>query len=242
MLVANFQSVFTLLVLFFFWKAVFAGQTVIKGYTLPQMVTYYFLVRVTYNRVSAFIATHTARDIKTGDIVKILLQPVNYLYYITTYHYLMGFFWTIGNLVVILLFSPFLHGMLILPSSFFSALLFLLAFCLNGLLSSLLNTLVGFVAFWITEITHLKTILTALISILSGGLIPLYFYPEKFQRVLMILPFKYLVQFPSDIYFGKFTFQSLCFDFSMLIVWVVLLLVLCQLVLKKGLRVYESFN
>src|SRR4029079_1584132 len=114
-LIANLQSVFTLFVLYYFWQAVFAGKTLINGYTFAQMITYYFIVRVTYNRVSAFGASAMAKDIRSGDITKYLIRPYDFTIYTTCRNFTRGVLWTLGNLLAILIFSIYMYKDLVVP-------------------------------------------------------------------------------------------------------------------------------
>lgn len=241
-LFANLQSVFTLFILFYFWQAIYAGREVLNGYTFSQIITYYFLMRVAYNRVSTFGASDLASSIKSGDITKDLVKPLDYINLNISRNYIGALFWTIGNLIAILLFSFFLYTSLMLPSSLLNGLMFLVFFFINGFLANLINIMIGTLGFWSTEVTHLKLVSTQLISLMSGGLIPLAFFPQSVQNVLNYLPFKYLVEFPINVYLGKISPTELLPNLTILILWVILFYIVSKILFLKGLRGYESFN
>lgn len=242
MLVANLQSVFTLFILFFFWRTVFNYKSSLGGYSFEEIVTYYFLIRVTYNRTSTFEANSVANDIKSGKITSDLLKPVNTIWYRIFYKGVVTNMWVIGNLVAIMLFSSFLYTSLLLPKNFYNLVLFILVFLLNGILSLLLNIIIGSLGFWITEITHLKTITYQIFTILSGSLIPLTFFPSSVSKIFNYLPFRFLAQFPADIYLGKLQLSEILLGLFVLVLWIILLSFFAQFVFKKGLKVYEAFN
>lgn len=242
MLVVNLQSVFTLFILFYFWKAVFSYKSILGGYTFEEMVTFYFLIRVTQNRTSPFEANSFANDIKSGAITSSLLKPVNLIWYRVFFKAVVGNMWSVGNLVAILFFSQFLYSALVLPKNIVTFLIYIVVLLLNGILSLLINIIIGSLGFWITEVTHLKTITYQVVSILSGALIPLTFFPDSFRKVTNILPFKYLVQFPVDIYLGKLTNSELITNFILMSLWLIVLSIFSQVLFKRGLRTYESFN
>ena len=241
-LFANLQSVFTLFILFYFWQAIYSGREVLNGYTFTQIITYYFLMRVTYNRVSTFGASDLANSIKSGDITKDLVKPVDYINLFISRNYIGALFWTVGNLIAILLFSFFLYATLMLPTSILNGGMFLVFFLINGVMSNLINILIGTLGFWSTEVTHLKLVSTQLISLLSGGLIPLAFFPQSIQNVLNYLPFKYLVEFPINVYLGKVATSDMLPNLVILWCWVTVLYVVSKVLFQKGLRDYESFN
>jgi len=245
MIVANLQSVFALFIIVHFWKAIFInnGGETIRGYTYTEIVTYYFLMRIMYNRVSTFGASRFAKQIKSGEITKILVKPVDLVGHFITDYVTGANLWSLGNLVTVLTMSSiFLHNVLVMPSNTIYGVLFLCVFMLNGFLTAVINLLLGLAGFWTTEVTHLKLITTQIIAILSGGLIPLTFFPLWAQRVLSMLPFKYLIQFPIDIYFGKIPPQEIGVNLVILTLWTLAFYFLTKLIYRKGARIYESYN
>jgi len=241
-LIANLQSTFTLFVLYYFWQSVFTGKTLVNGYTFPQIITYYFIVRVTYNRVSAFGASSMAKNIRSGDITKYLLRPYDFTFYHVCSYFTSATLWTFGNLFAISIFSLYIYKDLVAPPSAIYWLFFFIVYILNGLLSIFINLNIGYVGFWIGEVTHLKVVSTIFINIFSGGLVPLAFFPIWFQNTSKYLPFKYLVQFPTDIYFGRLSIVDSLIGIGTLTMWVVALYSLSNFLLKKGLKNYESYN
>lgn len=242
MLIKNLQSVFTLLILFYFWKAVFNGKQTLNSYSFSEIITYYFLMRVIYSRVSAFLAASIAKEIKTGEITRYLIKPTDYIYTRITQYMTVDNLWPLGNAVVILLLSFFMYGFLSLPKSIWHFAFFIACVFVNGILACCINIIIGSVGFWITDVTHLKLLSTYIITILSGALIPLTFFPPFLQRILNALPFKYLVAFPIDVYFGKLTMQETAQGLTILLIWIGLLLTIARAIFNKGLRGYESFN
>ncbi len=241
-LIANLQAVFTLFVLFFFWQFVFIGKEFINGYSFPQIITYYFLIRVTYNRISTFTASRIAKDIKSGDIAKYLLRPYDFTLHFICRDFTSATLWTFGNLFAISIFSFYFYHYLVLPPSQFYWLLFFIVYILNGILSITLNLIIGYVGFWIGEVTHLKVVSTIFINIMSGGLIPLTFFPLWFQNMSSYLPFRFLVQFPADIFFGRLNYFSSIIGTLTLLLWIVALYLSARYILRHGLKTYESYN
>ena len=73
----------------------------------------------------------------------------------------------------------------------------------------------------------------ALLSFLTGQLIPLSFFPEVIQRVFDFLPFSSMVYAPTMIYLGKYSGNELMFVLFGQLVWVVILYVLGSLIWKR---------
>jgi ABC-2 type transport system permease protein len=79
------------------------------------------------------------------------------------------------------------------------------------------------IAFFTSYVFGLFMIKDALLSFLTGQLIPLSFFPEVVQKVFDFLPFSSMVYTPVMIYLGKYQGMELTFVMLRQAVWVVLL-------------------
>lgn len=242
MLVANIQAGITLFILYFFWLKVYEGKSLVNGFTFSQIVTYYFLMRVCYNRISAFAVGGISKDIVTGKTTHELLKPVNIILSKVAKAQVSANLWALGNLFIIGLFSFYFVNIIYIQTKPLNLILFLVTFIFNGILSYYINFAIGIMAFWITEVTHLKLIATLVISFLAGATIPYSFMPSYITNVLNVLPFKYLISFPLDIYLDRIELNQIYSGILILIAWVVVLHVLCSYIFNKGIKSYEAFN
>ena len=74
---------------------------------------------------------------------------------------------------------------------------------------------------------------TALLSFLTGQLIPISLFPEVAQRIFDYLPFSSMVYTPVMIYLGKYTGEALAWALLRQMVWVVILYVLGSIIWKQ---------
>src|SRR5699024_1303788 len=83
----------------------------------------------------------------------------------------------------------------------------------------------------------IKIIVTATVSFLSGGIIPLTFFPEQLKAILYALPFSSMQSTPLLIYsgnlIGKDALIAICFQIFLLIILFLLGKVLMTYSLKK---------
>ena len=77
---------------------------------------------------------------------------------------------------------------------------------------------------------------TAVLSFLTGQLIPLAFFPEAVQRLFDFLPFSSMLYAPVMIYLGKYTGSTLMFVLARQAVWVVLLYLLGSLIWRQVVK------
>ena len=71
------------LINYFLWVSIFAasGQTVIKGFTLNDMLVYYLLSFITTILVSSHIDRVIPKLVKKGTLIKHLTKPINFITY-----------------------------------------------------------------------------------------------------------------------------------------------------------------
>ena len=91
----------------------------------------------------------------------------------------------------------------------------------------------GMVAFFTTYIFGMLMAKTALLSFLTGQLIPLSFFPEAVQRAFDFLPFSSMIYAPVMVYLGKYQGTELLFILGRQFVWVVILYLLGSYIWKR---------
>ena len=72
------------------------------------------------------------------------------------------------------------------------------------------------------------------ISLFSGSVIPLWFFPEGVRFVADVLPFKYIYFVPCDIISNYNGIEESCKYIFAQSIWVILSILIALLVWKKG--------
>jgi len=225
-----------LLIYYFLWKAIFnySGQEVIQGFTFEGIIAYYAL-----NMVVAFftwtgIDDWIEQDIRYGNLINALLRPFGFIY--QYFFNMLG----INSLAIILQMVPFFlmavifFGVKIAPVFYFAS--FLISIILALILSFLMSYLVGMTAFWLNRIGGIRRVKRALVVFLSGGMIPLTFFPIAFQKIFSFLPFQYIRFIPINIYLGSYTYVKTLIFIGIQIIWIVILYLIAELVWNKAFK------
>jgi ABC-2 type transport system permease protein len=89
-----------------------------------------------------------------------------------------------------------------LPPSLPAALAFIIMMVVAIMLSSALTTLLNISLIWTTSGVGLQMILNPLAWVFSGMIVPLPLLPPVVHRILLALPFAYLVDVPYRLYTG----------------------------------------
>ena len=218
------------------WIAVFAGLASVDGVTLPQMVTYAILagsidVGWQWERFIQKVGT----QIKSGDVAVYLLKPLRYP--------LMLFSAECGNLgfgllaviVPVTILSGLLYG-LAPPASLTHGVLFAAMWMLGFLILFLCAAIAALLSFWLLTAFSLEWLLSALIAILSGRLVPLWFFPEPMGAVLAYLPFAWIAFHPAAVYLGQVEVSGALWLMAIGIAWAGVLAAIVGLLWSRASR------
>ena len=91
----------------------------------------------------------------------------------------------------------------------------------------------GMIAFFTTYIFGLSMAKEALLSFLTGQLIPISLFPVAIQKVFEYLPFSSMIYTPVMIYLGKYTGQELMFVLLKQAAWVAILYALGNIIWNR---------
>ena len=233
----TFISMFSSFISYFLWMAIYGSSEsgVIGNLTQNEMVVYIFMVYITSSLVSISISTWIGYDVVEGRVAMNLIKPIDYRASLIAeamgdmiYHLIVpGVFIWAG----IEAYKVFVLGMPVV--SITTVLLYLCSVLMSFLIYVLFDFCFGMVAFFTTYIFGLRMAKTALLSFLTGQLIPISLFPEVAQRVFDFLPFSSMIYTPVMIYLGKYSGQELIFALGRQFVWIVILYWLGSVIWKK---------
>ena len=105
-----------------------------------------------------------------------------------------------------------------LPVSFINFLLFIFVIILILPISFFIQMIVGTIGFYTNSIWGMQILRQSTISIFSGLIAPLTLFPEWFQKIANILPFKEFIYTPINIYLGNIPLNEIGFIILKLII------------------------
>ena len=76
----------------------------------------------------------------------------------------------------------------------------------------------------------------ALADILSGGVIPIPFFPVFLQKIANVLPFRYICDLPFRLYSGNISVSDGLFQMLIQVIWFIILVLIGNVILKKILK------
>lgn len=208
----------------YFWIAAYGETENVLDVSKKSMLTYTTISIVMGNLLTMNVQHRIVDSIRKGNVALDILKPVNiYGIYIAE---------DIGNAInafcqkaiPLLVVSTIMFGFPKAVSAF-NFILFLVSFVFAYLINWFLAALLGLCAFQTLSMGPMIAVKGYIIKLLSGSIIPLWFFPPTAQKVLECLPFVGIYQVPLGIYIGKYAAKDIVFRMGIQLFWVVVLLV-----------------
>jgi ABC-2 type transport system permease protein len=229
----------------FLWYAVFEarGGKPLAGFSYKDFVAYFLLTMV----ARAFssmpgLASGIAGQIRTGEIKKFLIQPIDLLGFLLlgrVAHKLA--YYTVAVLPFALVFylcRDFFPGWPSATAWTAGIASLVLAF----LLGYYLEACMGLVGFWWLEVSSLLFVYMLLSFFLSGHMFPLDMLPQPWNTIVTMTPLQYLAYFPAAVFLGKIEGTALAWGLAIEVAWVVFFAVLSRVLFYYGTRRYSAFG
>jgi len=210
------------------------------GFTFAQMVAYTVIAQLVARLVRTGFEYDVNYEIRTGSLDRYLVKPIGYFGY--------RLFAFLGDKIVqsavmgaLLACSvaalSFVLGFLVTPASIS---LFLAAMAFAFVMNFLIFWCVSLAGFWLTEIGYLFEAVRIVIVALSGGILPLAVFGSGPERVLSALPFRFTIQFPTELLAGRVPPSAVLPSFALAAFWILALAALGQLVWRRGIRRFAA--
>ncbi|MCC6419370.1 MAG: ABC-2 family transporter protein [Gemmataceae bacterium] len=228
------------------WQAVYAaaGAGASRGgFTMDQMISYLLLVHISRMFSSMpGLAQGIARDIRSGNLKKYLLQPIEMLPYLLSYR--------VAHKCAYIATSALPYGILFflcrdyftLPTDPGIWAGYVTTLLLGFLVGFFFEATLGMLGFWFLEVGSFLYVINTVNYFVSGQMFPLDLLPGWLADVLKFLPFKYLAYFPATILLGKVQGQELVQGLLIEAAWAAGFIVLARWLYRLGLRRYSAYG
>lgn len=231
-----FSSFIYLFVTVSIWTALYKGKGIIDGISQKEMLTYVLMVQFVRTIVKVSVSKYVADRASSGIISIDFIRPVSLK--------MCALFDSLGSALfnVIIFAVPMLSiGSVIwefvLPEYHYQWLLFIPSLLMAVVLYSTMEYIMGLTAFWTKTNWHISWIIGSFLTLFSGSHIPLWFYPKSIKSIADLLPFKYFIFEPINIFLGKVTSTQALNIILYQFVWFMILLAIERIVWHYAQRV-----
>jgi ABC-2 type transport system permease protein len=216
------------------WRALL-GNGSASGIHLRDMVTYVVLNAV----ISAVLLTEMFEEaderIRTGKIAMDLLRPVSYPLYLLAGQLGKAAYRTVFQVGPTVALAALVFG-LSWPASPLDAAAFVFAMAVAIAISFAFAYLIALLAFWFLTTLHFEWTFVGLNTLLSGAIVPLWFFPPGWAELARLLPFQFLGFVPAAIYMGKLGTAETWLTLAQGLGWAAALLIIAALLWTASIR------
>ncbi|RSK26274.1 hypothetical protein EJF36_05045 [Bacillus sp. HMF5848] len=234
------STVMQLLIMYFFWHAVYENRTSINSISLSSMLTY-VVIAMLLSRFVSGVGNLLSENISNGNVAIELLRPYDLIFKMIAID--AGEKVTViirEALPMIIVAVIFLQ--ITMPVSFLSGILFTVSAVLGICIGTLFDFIVGVLAFWTINIWGLRVLKEAMVTFFSGALIPIILFPDWLKALSQYLPFQAMVYTPVSIYTGILTGTDMYVAIAMQIVWVAVLYIAVRLIWLVAMKKITIFG
>lgn len=238
--IQTFAGLLQLVLLWFLWSAVYGSRDELNGFNINELRTYLFLAYALNLLLPVTIDYSIAHSVRDGSIAMELLKPIDYLKlrlseatgFAIANNFVLGFATTALAAILFQITLPNVWNLLLFMVSVIGS--FLLRFCIT--------LITGLLCFWTTSPHGVVTARISIASFLSGGLVPIAFFPDWLERSTYLLPFQATVHTPAMIFLGRATTRDALPAIGVQVLWIVGLWFIARLMLRRGLRIIDSYG
>ncbi len=179
---------------YYLWRSIYRYSDVIRGLTFNETFLYVGLGSAIFILLKTYADWYLHYEIREGIIAIYLTKPIDlqlYMLFANLGSLLM-------NLMAITLPTAIMLGLVFKIKIAFGIGLFLfpISLLLAFLISFSIDYFVGLMGFYSESVWGLSMTKEIIISVFSGALIPIQFFPEAMQTVLLWLPFQAIFHTP----------------------------------------------
>jgi ABC-2 type transport system permease protein len=229
------------IMMLFFWNVAYQDTELVAGYRLPEMLAYTLGVLVLRNLVTVHVEWEIDYEVRQGTLSNYLVRPIH-PWTVWFFNQLGWRLWRTALVSPILIAAVvILAPLLELPAldstqlaGFLASLLLAYAVCF------LFKLVLGFTAFWLTNIQAVISLSDVAVYLFGGILIPMQLLPGALQHVALWLPLQSIFAFPLSVMLVRAQGVDMYMGLAGQVVWCAILGFLARVMWNAGLRRYEA--
>jgi len=227
-----FSTCISIMIYYFLWSFVFQKTANLEGFSKSDMGTYILLSRILSSQFSDGIDMEFGEWVSTGNIIVELLRPIGIKLNLFSRRLGQSIFFLLFKAIPITVIGTFILNAS-KPYNTISLLLFGIVFFLSTIIIFYIEFIIGLISFYTLTTHSLHFTKVAILSVLSGGVIPISFFPNIVQKILNISPFSGLIFNPINIYLGNYSRQKTITSILVQFFWILILLLLSNYLFKR---------
>jgi ABC-2 type transport system permease protein len=222
------------------WTSIANANGSVNGLAANDFITYYLVLIIVYNITGDLTEYYLTDKIQDGTLSNELLRPIHpvltQVLIATTAQKVLSFV-ALGPawVILVLLFRPDFSG--VTPGSI---LLAILGALLGATIAFVMGATITCLAFWITRMSAIYDLYTAIMFLFAGQFVPLPLMPPAIQTAARYLPFQMLMYSPIEILLNHLSPGQIQESFLVSLAWLVILVLIFNRAWRAGLRHFTA--
>ncbi len=240
LVMGRIRNIIVLLLLYYVWLTLSAGNGQFAGLSAQELTTYVFLASILRRLLFGGDSRQVSQDINEGRFSLYLTRPIN--------HFVFNYFEELAERVIQVVMSiieAIVIG-LILHINFFTQTeivtltLFVCSAFLAHILFYIMTYAMSLISFWSRESAGPRYLFDWFLDFAAGSYFPLHILTGIFWQITLFLPFMYLVYAPIMMYLGRLTTEQSVRVLFIQIMSIVFFGFITHIVWGKGLKRYSG--
>lgn len=212
------------------WTAIYDEDGSGGGVQFKLVITYVILGMLMQS-VFTMEDYYIEQKVVSGLISSDLLKPISFRLNVFSYNIGALLFKLCMQMIPAVLIAIFCFG-LVGPFNVKMGIFFLISAILGYLVLYCFNFIIWLTSFWTFWTFSIVTIKDALITVLSGSMIPLWFFPERIYDIIKLTPFDSIYYIPISIYLGQVPSNEIFENLLKQVIWIAVLGLIGHIVWK----------
>ncbi|MCL2225180.1 MAG: ABC-2 family transporter protein [Defluviitaleaceae bacterium] len=213
------------------WVALFATGNA-GDITLAETMTFFVVGDFVMVWMGTSFGDVIGEDNRSGDIALKITRPCSYHFQLLAERHSVAVIETLTKSVPIFIAAAVLIG--ILPPIGAGAFgLFVLAVLLGGAVYFLVDLIISYSVFWLTDYWYVRWYQRAILQLFGGTVLPLWFYPDWLRAIADVLPFRFVMFAPMEIYLGRLSGADVYATFVAALFWIFVLFCAERLIWRR---------
>lgn len=211
------------------------------GMNTSAVSTYYILMTIGGLLTTSHVEFEVSEiDIKQGQLVNLLTKPVSYYWVNFLSEVPYRVLQAVYAFIIISCFLFIFPGALKITLNPLYIPLVIIIFILGYLLSFTFKLCLAYLSFWFKDIHGLMELVTIVLIIFSGGIMPLPWYPQILQTMCKVLPFAYSGYYTIIALQGSVSWSGLFSILAVQGIWLFILVLIHNTLWKNGIKEFTA--
>jgi ABC-2 type transport system permease protein len=179
---------------YFLWRSIYQGRETLRGLTFNETYIYVALGSAVFILLKTYVDWQMSHEIREGTIATYLTKPIDLQLYELCASSGFSLMTLSAITIPTILLMVFVFHIEIPPG--IGLALFPLSLLMAYLLSFCFDYFVGLLCFYTESVWGISITKEIIVTVFSGALIPLPFFPDVIRKILMWLPFQAIYYAP----------------------------------------------